>query len=85
MNELLIFFNLSRIHETWRLVVDARYVNSQTQAKRYAMHDPNNSLAQLGKATAFASFDWLKGYWQIKLHEDCQQYYAFMTHFGKFT
>ena len=69
---------------TWRLVVDARYVNSQTLAKRYAMHDPNNSLAQLGRATVFASFDWLKGYWQIKLDEDSQQYYAFMTHFGKF-
>ncbi|EGZ22214.1 hypothetical protein PHYSODRAFT_285704 [Phytophthora sojae] len=43
------------------------------------------SITHVIGATEFFSCDWFKGYWQLPLDPESQEYFTFMTHSGMYT
>lgn len=42
-------------------------------------------IGELEGATVFFVLDWFRGYWQLPLHPDSQEYYTIITHRGMYT
>jgi hypothetical protein len=62
-----------------RLVIDYRWINSCTLSIQGGMPILKDELQNVIGAKYFFSADFLKGYWQVALHEDSQDYLSFIT------
>lgn len=51
----------------------------------WPMPNLDASVVVVAGATCFFTLDWFKGYWQLALHPDSQEYFSFMTPFGIIT
>jgi hypothetical protein len=69
---------------TWRMCVDLRRVNANTKPMRWPLPKIQELLPHLAGATAFASFDLLRGFWQFPVGKDSTHCLAFVTHEGLF-
>ncbi|KAH9094099.1 hypothetical protein Ae201684P_016714 [Aphanomyces euteiches] len=69
----------------YRMTIDSRPINAWTEAMPWPMPNLEAAMATLVGMEVFFTLDWLKGYWQLPLHPECQMWYSFMTHFGVYT
>ena len=68
-----------------RMIIDYRYLNSLTIPVQGPMPILENEVMKCQGAQYFMTFDFLKGFYQIPIHEDSQHYFSFMTDKGVFT
>lgn len=66
----------------WRVTVDMRHPNKGMKPEVFLPPTVMEMIMHLAHATVFATFDWLKGYWQIALDPRCTHLFAFLTPFG---
>lgn len=62
-----------------RLCVDYRKLNTVTEPDQFPMADVKELLYQMAQASFITTLDLTRGYWQIAIHPDSQQYTAFAT------
>ena len=62
-----------------RMCIDYRQVNKVTKADRFPIPSVNDLVFGLHGMKYFTTLDLVKGYYQVKLHPDCQEYTAFST------
>ncbi|KAH9182886.1 hypothetical protein AeNC1_015138, partial [Aphanomyces euteiches] len=67
------------------MTVDVRAVNAQTETIQWPMPLLEVVLDQLQGAQVFFSVDFFKGYWQLPLHEESQEYFSILTDEGVYT
>jgi hypothetical protein len=68
-----------------RMTIDERAVNERTEPMSWPMPTLEVVIGELDGATVFFVLDWFRGYWQLPLHPDCQEYFTFITHRGMYT
>ena len=68
-----------------RMIIDYRYLNSLTEPIQGPMPILEEEVKKCQGAKYFLSFDFLKGFYQIPIHEESQHYFSFMTDRGVFT
>ena len=68
-----------------RMIIDYRYLNSLTIPIQGPMPILENEVKKCQGAKYFMTFDFLKGFFQIPIHEDSQHYFSFMTDRGVYT
>mgnify|MGYP000297764705 CR=1 FL=1 len=64
---------------TIRMCIDYRQVNKVTKADRFPIPSVNDLVFGLHGMKYFTTLDLVKGYYQVRLHPDCQEYTAFST------
>ena len=77
-------FLVPKTDGTFRLVVDEQWLNSQTIEDYYPSPMVSELLTLLVHAEVFASFDFLKGFWQMLVHPEDTHLLAFQTPVGVF-
>ncbi|KAE8969903.1 hypothetical protein PR003_g28562, partial [Phytophthora rubi] len=65
--------------EEFRCANDYRPVNKRSIAIAGAMPNLLVVIAKVKGAYYFATFDLFKGFWQLMLHPDCQEFFSFIT------
>lgn len=73
------------IDSAYRWTGDFVKVNSNVEPIIAPMPDLTTVTGLAAGAGFFQSFDLHKGFWQIPLHPDCQEYYSFITEDGVFS
>ncbi|XP_052237779.1 uncharacterized protein LOC127849097 [Dreissena polymorpha] len=68
----------------YRFCVDYRKINGITKFHAQPIGNPDAMFQKMQKGRYFSKMDLAKGYWQIPMSEDSQQYTAFITEFGLF-
>ena len=68
-----------------RMTIDSRPINTWTEPMNWHMPNLDASTVAIAGAKYFFNLDWFKGYWQLALHPDSQEYYSFMMPFGVIT
>lgn len=68
-----------------RLTVDLRGPNSKTQPIQSAMPHLESRLQECQGSSYFAKIDFCHGYWQIPLHQNCQEMFSIQTPLGVYT
>jgi hypothetical protein len=71
--------------DEFRMTVDLRPVNSQTEQIVWPMPMLEVVVDHLRGATCFFLLDFFKGYWQFALHPECQEMFSFLTDMGVYT
>ena len=71
--------------DEYRLVVDLRYVNSQTLPISWEMPNLEHCMHVTRDATHFGTFDFVNGFWQIPLGKESQEIFSFVTPLGTYT
>ncbi len=66
--------------EDYRLVVNLKRSNAATLPIYWPMQTLEEVQGYLTKARYFITMNLKNGYWQIELHEDCQELFSFCTH-----
>ena len=61
------------------MCIDYRQVNKVTKADRLPIPSVNDLVFGIYGMKYFTTLDLVKGYYQVKLHPDCQEYTAFPT------
>ena len=69
----------------FRMTVDLRPVNSQTEQIAWPMPMLEVVVDHLSGATCFFLLDFFKGYWQFSLDPSCQEVFSFLTDTGVYT
>jgi hypothetical protein len=69
----------------FRMTVDVRAVNAQTERMVWPMPMLEVVLDHLAGASVFFSLDFFKGYWQFKLDPESQEMFSFLTDQGVYT
>ncbi|ETV75951.1 hypothetical protein H257_09910 [Aphanomyces astaci] len=64
-----------------RMTIDSRPINACTEP----MPNLDVAMGVLKDSLVYFSLDWIKGYWQLPLPPDSQEYYSFMTPVGVVT
>ena len=67
-----------------RLVINYKYINSCLLPIQGPMPILQDALRTVQGSQYFLAADFLKGYWQCPLHEDSQDYFAFLTGDGMY-
>lgn len=67
------------------MTVDTRGVNAMTEPMPWPMPDLESAPRAASKSRVFFGIDWFRGYWQLPLHPECQEFYTIMTDRGMFT
>ncbi|XP_067145203.1 uncharacterized protein [Centruroides vittatus] len=67
-----------------RLCVDYRHLNAATVPDRYPMVPSAELVYQLAEARYITSLDLCRGYWQVRLEDECKHLTAFVTHRGQY-
>ena len=62
-----------------RWTVDTRAVNAQTETMTWPMPNLDVVSESIAGSKYFASLDFMKGYWQMPLHEDSQEIMSMVT------
>ncbi|KAH9137526.1 hypothetical protein AeRB84_017790, partial [Aphanomyces euteiches] len=65
-----------------RMTIDSRPINACTEPMPWPMPNLDSAMACLVGTKAYFTLDWTKGYWQLPLHADSQEFFSFMTPFG---
>lgn len=68
----------------WRIVIDFRKLNEQTDRDAYPLPNVDEILDQLGNAKFFSALDLSSGFHQIPMNKDSKKYTAFSTPQGHF-
>ncbi|KAH9141744.1 hypothetical protein AeRB84_014109, partial [Aphanomyces euteiches] len=68
-----------------RMTIDSRPINQCTEPMQWPMPNLDSAMACLVGTKAYFTLDWTKGYWQLPLHADSQEFFSFMTPFGVYT
>ncbi|XP_052253199.1 uncharacterized protein LOC127859731 [Dreissena polymorpha] len=68
----------------YRFCDDYRKINGITKFDAQPIGNPDAMFQKMQKGRYFSKMDLAKGYWQIPMSEDSQQYTAFITEFGMF-
>ncbi|KAH9141743.1 hypothetical protein AeRB84_014110 [Aphanomyces euteiches] len=68
-----------------RMTIDSRPINACTEPMPWPMPNLDSAVACLVGTKAYFTLDWTKGYWQLPLHADSQEFFSFMTPFGVYT
>lgn len=76
--------SLSPSKDPYRLVIDYKYVNSQTHTDYHHLPEINLLFTQLGEAKYLTIMDAMKGFWQLPMDPASKQYTAFTTPFGTY-
>ena len=71
--------------DDFRWTVDVRQVNQRTETIHWPMPNLEVITEHLSSAKMFARFDLMKGYWQMPLHEECQEIFSMVTDEGVYT
>ena len=71
--------------EQFRLTVDLRPVNAQTDVIVWPMPNMDTVLSNVRKSTCFASLDFCHGFWQLPLASQSQECQSFICPDGVFT
>jgi len=69
----------------YRLVQDYKYINAHSDTILGTMTDVSLGLQDCQGARYFFTADFLKGFWQVALHEDSKDYFSFITNSGVYT
>lgn len=69
---------------TIRFCIDFRKLNSQSKFDAYPTPRLDDLIEWVGKAQYISTLDLCKGYWQVPLSQEAQQYTAFRTPQGLF-
>ncbi|KAF0096477.1 MAG: hypothetical protein FD144_5878, partial [Rhodospirillaceae bacterium] len=69
---------------TWRMCVDYRRLNDQTDKDRFPLPRIDEIFSSLGRARSFAALDLLMGYHQVAIRAEDRPKTAFITHRGLF-
>ena len=69
----------------WRVVIDLRWINSNTLPIQFQMPDLEQETRHTEGAKYFFCGDFLKGFWQIPLSQRSQHLYSFATPSGVFS
>ena len=69
----------------FRLVVDLRWINHNTEPIQYGMPILEDTLHKIKGSKYFFNGDFLKGFWQVLVHEDSQHLFSFMTPNGVYS
>ncbi|KAJ0392975.1 hypothetical protein P43SY_009109 [Pythium insidiosum] len=67
------------------MTVDTRAVNATTEPMLWPMPVLEVAFGVFEGAKCFFVLDWFRGYWQLPLDEESQEYFSFVTHQGIFT
>ncbi len=70
--------------DTWRICIDFRLVNKETEGDGYSMPRMDASLDGMAKSKVRSSFDLRKGYFQLPLQEDDIEKTAFVVPSGHY-
>ena len=62
-----------------RMCIDYRQLNQVTKADRFPIPNMTDLVFGLHGMSYFSTLDLIKGYYQVSLHPDCQEYTAFST------
>ena len=68
-----------------RMTIDSRPINDCTEPMPWPMPNLDSAMACLVGTKAYFTLDWTKGYWQLPLHADSQEFFSFMTPFGVYS
>ncbi|KAH9136416.1 hypothetical protein AeRB84_018405, partial [Aphanomyces euteiches] len=68
-----------------RMTIDSRPINACTEPMAWPMPNLDSAMACLVGMKAYFTLHWTKGYWQLPLHADSQEFFSFMTPFGVYT
>jgi hypothetical protein len=71
--------------EKFRFTLDLRYPNFQAEQVSWPMPNMEDELASLAGSKYFATFNLMQGYWQLPLHENCQECQSIITPDGVYT
>ncbi len=69
----------------FRMTVDVKSVNAQTENLHWPMSIIEVILESLREARVFCGLDFFKGFWQLPLHPKSQGFYSFQTDRGVHT
>ena len=70
--------------QKWRIVIDFRKLNEQTDLDAYPLPNIDEILDHLGNAKFFSALDLSSGFHQIPMNKDSKKYTAFSTPQGHF-
>ena len=70
--------------QKWRIVIDFRRLNEQTDQDAYLLPNINEILDHLGNAKFFSALDLSSGFHQIPMEETSKKYTTFSTPKGHF-
>ncbi|KAF0687532.1 Aste57867_20723 [Aphanomyces stellatus] len=56
-----------------------------TDPMPWPMPNLDSAMACLVGTSVYFTLDWTKGYWQLPLHPESQEFFSFMTPFGVYT
>ena len=70
--------------QKWRIVIDFRKLNEQTDQDAYPLPNSDEILDYLGKAKFFSALDLSSGFHQIPMEKNSKKYTAFSTPQGHF-
>ncbi len=76
---------LEAVFAATRMTIDSRPINTWTEPMHWPMPNLDASTVVIAGAKYFFNLDWFKGYWQLALRPDSQEYYSFMTPYGVIT
>jgi hypothetical protein len=68
----------------FRVCFDLRALNKRIDDYDFPIPRISELIQKLKGATLFYKLDTKKGFWQIPIHEDCQEYLSFTTSKGKY-
>ena len=83
VSEALVIPKVERpeiLEEDWRLVVNLKKANAATFPTYWPLPNIEDVQRYLHGARYFITLDLKNGYWQIRLHKDCQELFSFSTH-----
>ena len=64
----------------YRMVVNLKIANSCVESIQWPFPTAEDAQQQLAGSKYFITMDLKNGFWQIKLHEECQELFSFCTH-----
>jgi hypothetical protein len=71
--------------DQYRMTVDLRVPNASTKPTAWPMPNLQDNLYDLHGSEVCATLDFCRGYWQIPLHKDLQDWRSFITPDGVYT
>lgn len=77
--------NPSNIKEDYRMVINLKAANAAIDPILWPFPTMEDVQQYLTGAKYFISMDIKNGFWQVKLHRDCQELFSFTTHRATFT
>ena len=68
----------------WKMCIDLRKINANTNAYRWPLPKIKDMLPYLAGTKCFALFDLLRGFWQFPVEKVSRKRWAFLSHAGQY-